>query len=898
MYDVDINNDGSWELLDQTGSIDIDVTSAAFNGGAGYPNGVIQIAVRNAISGSGNFETLSFSNTNDDTKLTSIDQWGSTITWTSMNNAFNGCSNMTLVATDTPDVSGVTSFSFAFGGCNLFNGDISGWDVSSGTNFRSMFINTTAFNQDIGNWNVANGTDFSYMFHTATAFNGNISNWDVGNGTHFTGMFANATSFNSDVSGWDVSSGQLFGFMFSGATSFNQNIGGWNVANGTNFSAMFLNASAFNQDIGNWNVANGTSFTDMFRGANAFNQDIGGWDVGSGTHFISMFADASAFNQDIGNWNVANGTGFSNMFDTATAFDQDLGSWDLGSIISGSNMFDNSGFSVANWDATLIGWNAQNFTTQNVTVGASGLQYCAGTAARANMQGTVFTFTGDTQQSSNCNALATWTGSIDSDWDTAGNWDINTVPGASNDVVIPSGLTNYPTAGSAVSVNSVTMASGSSLIANTTFSGDVTYNRTVDFVAGNLNGWYLMSAPVSGQTYNDAYVIANDIAANGTNRGIASYNTDNDDWSYLQSGGSGTFNVGQGYSIKRGSSTGDVSFSGTLNTDNAGVSVVLESTGNRFNLLGNPYTSYIDSNTFLSNEVAISDTQTLWVWNQTLGINGAYEVKLASDNFMIAPTQGFFVRSNTEGGTFTFDESNQSHHPTDTFLRNSQTSIRLTIESNGNSNYSRLLYTSNATTGFDIGAEGELFEGATSSFAIYTHLVSDSQGKHYQVQSLPNTDFENTIIPIGINADAGAEITISAESLNLPAGINVYIEDKDNDTYSLLDDISVFTTTLTSDLNGIGRFYLHTKSEVLGINDIGLNRINIYTSDNKRLNIVGVREEQAKVEVYNILGQQLIKTSFTGNGFNTISLKGLKRGLYVVRLITKQGERNQKVVID
>ena len=127
---------------------------------------------------------------------------------------------------------------------------------------------------------------------------------------------------------------------------------------------------------------------------------------------------------------------------------------------------------------------------------------------------------------------------------------------------------------------------------------------------------------------------------------------------YMQAGETATFSAGTGYSVKR-SSAGDVSFTGTLNVDNAGVDVVLSSTGNRFNLLGNPYTSHIASATFLANEGAVSETQTLWVWNQGSG-SGAYEVKTLGDAMVIAPAQGFFVKANAAGGTFNFTESNQA----------------------------------------------------------------------------------------------------------------------------------------------------------------------------------------------------------------------------------------------
>ena len=40
--------------------------------------------------------------------------------------------------------------------------------------------------------------------------------------------------------------------------------------------------------------------------------------------------------------------------------------------------------------------------------------------------------------------IVTWQGTTNSDWDTGSNWDVGSEPSLSDDVVIPSGLTNYP----------------------------------------------------------------------------------------------------------------------------------------------------------------------------------------------------------------------------------------------------------------------------------------------------------------------------------------------------------------------------------------------------------------------------------------------------------------------
>ncbi len=487
-----------------------------------------------------------------------------------------------------------------------------------------------------------------------------------------------------------------------------------------------------------------------------------------------------------------------------------------------------------------------------------------------------------------------WEGGTSSDWDTASNWSSNMVPNSASEITIPSGLSNYPTAASAVTVTSVDMAAGTSLISTSTFSGTVKYTRTLA-----TENWYLMSSPVVGETYDNAYVTANGIASgtqNTSSRGIALYTTSNDSWDYMQAGETATFSAGTGYSVKR-SSAGDVSFTGTLNVDNAGVDVVLSSTGNRFNLLGNPYTSHIASATFLANEGAVSETQTLWVWNQGSG-SGAYEVKTLGDAMVIAPAQGFFVKANAAGGTFNFTESNQASSG-GTFQRtDTRPEIYLTISDQTDAREAKIYYIEDMTTGFDVGYEGELFNGVSNPLAIYTHLVADSEGKNYQVQSLPPNNYENMIIPVGINAEAGTAITIDAATNNFPSGINIYLEDKQDNSFALLEADSNFSFTPENNLSGIGRFYLHTTSGVLSADDFATNtNISIYTSSNDNLRIAGVQNGTATVRLYNILGKEMLKSSFEGNGVNDINLNNIPVGIYIVKLTTENGVLNRKIII-
>ena len=191
-----------------------------------------------------------------------------------------------------------------------------------------------------------------------------------------------------------------------------------------------------------------------------------------------------------------------------------------------------------------------------------------------------------------------------------------------------------------------------------------------------------------------------------------------------------------------------------------------------------------------------------------------------------------------------------------------------------------------------------MFQAGDNSFAFYTHLVSDSEGVDMAIQSLPDNNYENMVIPIGVNAASGSDITVDVSTIDFPEGINIYLEDKEDNSFTLLDSDSDFLTTLDSDLNGIGRFYLHTTSGILSSDDLLMNKnISIYSNSRENLRIVGVQNGTANIHIYNILGKEVFNTAFEGAGMNDIQLPNLTEGLYIINLTTERGTINKKVII-
>jgi hypothetical protein len=221
-------------------------------------------------------------------------------------------------------------------------------------------------------------TDLFAMFADAASFNQSL-NWDTSNVTGMSFMFYGAASFDQSLN-WDTSNVTDMSDMFFGAASFDQSLN-WDTSNVTDMSAMFADAASFDQSL-NWDTSNVTDMSDMFADAASFDQSLN-WDTSNVTNMTAMFVGATSFNQSL-NWDTSNVTGMSYMFMDAASFNQSLGNWNIRLVRSMEGMLDDTALSVANYDATLIGW--ENGSQQNnVVLGASGLFYSNNAVAARNV---------------------------------------------------------------------------------------------------------------------------------------------------------------------------------------------------------------------------------------------------------------------------------------------------------------------------------------------------------------------------------------------------------------------------------------------------------------------------------------------------------------------------------
>lgn len=503
---------------------------------------------------------------------------------------------------------------------------------------------------------------------------------------------------------------------------------------------------------------------------------------------------------------------------------------------------------------------------------------------------------------------STWTGAVDSDWTDAGNW-TGGVPSSISQVSIPNVGTS-PIIGDSSDTNvevnnltvdgaaTLTVKNGSTLLVNGISEGNVSYTRNITTpvatgipAVDNLEGWHLMSSPVSGQALTTTWADENGIASGtSSNRGIASYNNTSGNWDYF-TGTSSTFSTGSGYSIKR-TLTGDVSFTGTLSTVDVD-DIAISTNTTSFNLVANPFLAYANSALILTTNTTLLDSETIWLWDPS---TKNYETKVTGDNFKIAPGQAFFVKA-ASAGNITIPKAVQETG-TDTFLKsNLKPEIVINITDGDLMRFTKIRYDESSTTDFDNGFDGEIFTGFSSKLNIYSKLVANSSDKKYQIQSLPNNDLDTMIIPLEISSEDDTSITISANIISLPENYKVFLEDRLLNTFTRLDEVS--NTIELNILKGetTNRFFVHTTSSALSTDLVNTTNISVYKSNND-LRINGLENSTTKVSLFNILGAEVMTTSFIATSNHTLALPKLSKGVYIVAIESDKVQLNKKIIID
>ena len=101
-------------------------------------------------------------------------------------------------------------------------------------------------------------------------------------------------------------------------------------------------------------------------------------------------------------------------------------------------------------------------------------------------------------------------------------------------------------------------------------------------------------------------------------------------------------------------------------------------------------------------------------------------------------------------------------------------------------------------------------------------------------------------------------MTISISHRTTPADLNIYLEDTEEGTMTNLLD-GDYVLTPTSDLSGVGRFFIHMTADTMSSGEVSTSMLNAYKEiDASYITIEGLatQSNETKVSLYNILGRE------------------------------------------
>ena len=450
-------------------------------------------------------------------------------------------------------------------------------------------------------------------------------------------------------------------------------------------------------------------------------------------------------------------------------------------------------------------------------------------------------------------------------------------------------------------------------------NGNITYNRYVNSVG--TNEWDLIGSPVSGQSIN-SFVTANasTLATNGTTYAIGPYNNATNSWTNLTSAdleGEIFFSIGMGFQMASESGgTGILKFTGNpasttqtqaiINNDAAN-----SGTGTRWNLVANPFPSYIHAN-------ANADSSHNFLTVNSDKLHDSYEAIYGYDadgtgytiynnigTLLLAPGQAFMVASdNTSSDNISFTTQMRTVVGGDDFIsdRIMQDSYELILSINQGDteiDQTKFYFKEGLTLGLDPGYDAGHFNQLA---ALTSRLVEEDEGVGFAINSMGLESIDDVVIPLEVNRESGNGFRISIHTNDIYEGTNIYLEDNEQGTVTLLNEQD-FELTPQDNLSGAGRFFVHLTSTSLSIeDDIETHLLNVYKSDiNNFITVEGTANQsnQINLRLYNILGKEVVSKTLENNiNTQTISTQGLATGIYVIKLKSGNTVLTKKLIIN
>lgn len=341
---------------------------------------------------------------------------------------------------------------------------------------------------------------------------------------------------------------------------------------------------------------------------------------------------------------------------------------------------------------------------------------------------------------------------------------------------------------------------------------------------------------------------------------------------------------------------------------------------NRFYLIGNPYPSAIDGDSFLSNnEFKTKGALYFWTHNTPItnleytsddyavyNLVGGVGTKAISNginetipNGKIASGQGFFVKSN-QLGFLEFNNSMRISGINNKFFKPAKKEEeaikhRLWLNlKNDSGAFKQILigYVPGATNSYDLNYDAETLNG--NQFVDF-YSISESKKLTIQGRALPFQESDE--IYLGLKTVIPGKFTIQIDHADGDLiHQSVYLEDKLlNTTFDLTQKDYTFNTEIGLFTD---RFVLHFRNEKLNIADFEKTEKELFISvKNKIINIKSTKAKLKSVFLYDINGKLLLENKKVDNFELVISNLRIVHQVLLVKVILEDDFSTTKKIV-
>lgn len=466
------------------------------------------------------------------------------------------------------------------------------------------------------------------------------------------------------------------------------------------------------------------------------------------------------------------------------------------------------------------------------------------------------------------------------------------------------------------------------LLLNGTIGGStvVNYDRFVNVVgtSGVNGGNDLISLPVRADGVVTFSHFLNYSADNGTTKNsdiivhspampslyaFGPYNNEAASYVNYDAIANDTVRLNRGVGYRAATYSGQtVRFTGSVSKTTE--TVDLTTNTNYWNLVGNPYTTYLDSQMFLDQNASALDENAVAIYGYNSGTNsgdgtiGNFTIinYLTNTALNIAPGQGFFVANNSvmPANQLTFTTAMRTFNGTDDFIlnRTGNQNYKLRIKAKHNSAEfaTEIYFNANSTLGLDPGYDAAHFNGSATNLMLYSQLVENNVGRDLAIQSLGLSDLHGVVIPLGLKSAQGQQVTFSIEDSSLPSEVLVYLEDRQTDTFTLLNNDN-YSFSVATAISGTGRFFLRIGNSTLSNIEQESSNLKLYANQ-QTIFIKGLLLADSTVEVYDIQGRLVLNQKLKeGSDDNSIAATSLNTGIYIIHLKNEMQMQTKKVII-